>query len=210
MLPSRLAQPLLLVKGATFRQTFLLQQPVLQYRPISTSAATSPVELTVPNHGLITGQAIWIEGVEQLVSVNRPRTGSPIYAEVIDADTLRLTGVNGRGQPRTRGGQIIYQKPLDLTDCTARLELVLPEAPEPPAAGCPAPEPEEPVDPVDPPPTEFQGSIDPLIGKISFAIPASVTGVVTWSRAKFRLWVTMSNGDVDPWIAGEIVAKEAW
>ncbi len=218
MLPARLGQPLLLVKGATFRQSFLLQQPVFQFRPVSTSKATAPVQLVVPAHGLQTGQPIWIENVTQFTALNRPRPGQPIYAEVIDEDTLRIP-VNGVGQLRAKGGQIVFQTPVDLTDCSARLELVLPQEPEPepdpcapPPAPEPAPDPEapvEPVDPVEPPPTSFLASIDPLLGKVSILIPATITSEVTWSRAKFRLWLTMSNGDVDPWVTGEIVAREA-
>jgi hypothetical protein len=196
MLPARLNQPLTMTKGGTFRQSFLLQQPVTRFRPVTTSKPSSPVELTVPNHGLLSGQPIWIEDVRLFVELNKPRSGNPIYADVIDSDTLRLVDVSGAGKPRAQGGQIIYQRPVDLTGASARIELVLPPPAVPPEIPEPAP--------------SFDAEIDPEIGKITVLIPAGETAAMTWTRAKFRLWVTMSNGDVEPWIAGEIIMREAW
>lgn len=189
MQPSRLQQPLTVVKGATFRQDFYLQQPLLQYRTITISRATAPLELEVPNHGLLNRQPIWIEGVSGMEALNHPYPGPAIYADVVDPDTLRFNDINGLQAPRAQGGAVIFQAPVDLTGCSARFEVLTPTG-------------EHLFD--------VTGSITAASGLVTVSMPGTETAALTVARTKFRLWVTMSNGDVDPWVVGELLLQEAW
>lgn len=184
MQPTRLTQPLVLTRGATFRQTFFLQQPKLAYEAI-TGGRSFPLEITVPAHGLLDGWPTWIEGVKGIPELNRPYGGPPIFAEVIDEDTLRFGSVSGVDRPRPNGGSIIYNLPVDLTGCTVSVEL---------------------LDEAEPSEDLISASIVGP-GQVGMLITASDSATITWSRAKFALWVTMSNGDRDCWLTGEIIAE---
>ena len=184
MQPSLLAEPLIITKGATFRQAFFLQQPELVYLPIAQIEQTTPVQFTVPSHGIPPGWPIWIEGVTSLTEMNRPRTGSPTFAEVVDANTLRMNQVDARGRPRGQGGNVVMQTPVDLTNSTATLQVV-----------------------------DAQGEIlltTNAVGATKGVLEFLVrdTTKLTWSRGRFRLWLTNSLGDTDLWLTGEVIVKE--
>ncbi|MDX0622893.1 hypothetical protein GOD54_23625 [Sinorhizobium medicae] len=184
MQPTRLTQPLILTRGATFRQTFFLQQTKLAYEAI-TGGRSFPLEITVPAHGLLDGWPIWIEGLKGIPELNRPYGGAPIFAEVIDEDTLRFGSVSGVDRPRPNGGSIVYNLPVDLTGATISVEL---------------------LDTAEPDETLIVPSIVGP-GEVQLLMSASNSATITWGRAKFALWLTMSNGDRDCWVTGEIVAE---
>ncbi|ROZ86903.1 hypothetical protein EF096_01970 [Pseudomonas neustonica] len=121
MQPARL--DLRVNKGATFRALLRVMQPSLIYKAITAIAATAPVRLTVA-HELPTDWPVWVEQAQQLQALNRaPLRTTPHMASVIDASTLEINTINAAGT-NAKGGQLIYQAPLDLTGATAVLQLL--------------------------------------------------------------------------------------
>lgn len=184
MQPIRLTQPLYLIRGATFRQAFLMQQPTINYKDII-GGKSFPLELNVPSHGLVNGWPIWVEGVTGIPELNRPYGGQPVFGEVIDADTLRFSTISGINRPRPAGGKIIFNLPVDLSGATAKVEL---------------------LDTAEPSEILIHTVIGPD-GTVTISMAADDTAEITWPRAKFALWLTMSNGDKDCWLTGEIIAE---
>lgn len=184
MQPIRLTQPLYLTRGATFRQPFLLQQPAINYKDI-TGGKSFPLELIVPAHGLVNGWPIWVEGVAGIPELNRPYGGQPVFGEVVDADTLRFSTISGVNRPKPASGKIIFNLPVDLTGATAKVELL--DAAE-----------------------STEGLITTVVepgGTVTISMAPADTAGIPWPRAKFALWLTLSNGDKDCWLTGEIIAE---
>ncbi|WP_028627516.1 hypothetical protein [Metapseudomonas resinovorans] len=115
--------PLRLIQGATFRDTLRLSQPTLVYKAIQAISAVAPVRLAVPEHGLSGDWPVWVRSVQQWPEVNRePHKGRPWQATRVDADTLEINALSAVGQ-KPVGGQLIYQPPVDLTGCSARMQI---------------------------------------------------------------------------------------
>lgn len=184
MQSTRLTQPLQLTRGATYRQAFFLQQPTLNFKDV-TGGQSFPLELTVVGHGLQNGWPIWLEGVPGIPELNRPYGGQPVFPEVVDADTLRFSTISGINRPRPTSGKVVFNMPVDLTGATAKVELL------------DAAEPSE----------DFITTSISAGGTVTMVISAADTAQITWERAKFALWLTMSNGDRDCWVTGTIIAE---
>lgn len=184
MQPIRLTQPLYLIRGATFRQAFLMQQPTINYKDI-TGGQSFPLELKVPGHGLVNGWPIWVEGVTGIPELNRPYGGQPLFGEVVDVDTLRFSTISGINRPRPTGGKIIFNLPVDLAGATAKVEL---------------------LDLAEPSEVLISTVVD-AGGTVTISMAPGDTAGISWERAKFALWLTLSNGDRDCWLTGEIVAE---
>lgn len=182
MQPSRLTTPLYITKGGTFRQQFFLQQPVVESRDI-TGGQAQPLQITVVAHGLPDAWPVWIEGTG-IPALERPYPRQTLTPEVVDANTLGFPGVVVGAGAQPRQGQIRFHKPVELNGATVRLDVEVPE-------GATAP--------------GFVVTTD-TAGVIFISLPAGDTEAIDWDRANFKVWLTMSNGDVDCWICGEFVA----
>ncbi|WAC45569.1 hypothetical protein OU997_05200 [Pseudomonas sp. SL4(2022)] len=188
MQPARL--DLRIIQGATLRKPLLLMQPVYRYKPITTIQARAPLLLTVEAHDLNGEWPIWIEGVIGWSELSRDKTRQPFHlAKVVDANTLELNAFNGTGRNAT-GGMVVYQPPVDLTGCTARMfirdaasELLL----------------------------ELTAENDRLViaapGRLIITLTAAETAAITWAQGRYDLELTMSNGDVTRWAEGEVVVS---
>jgi hypothetical protein len=114
--------PLRIIQGATLRDTLRIMQPRLEYRPITAIASTAPVRLTV-DHSLPANWLCWIQGVTGMQELNRAhRRELPHRVEVIDEQTLEINTLSAVGL-KPAGGQLIYQRPVDLTGATARMQI---------------------------------------------------------------------------------------
>lgn len=115
--------PLRLIQGATFRDTLRLSQPLFVYKAIQTIQSVAPVRLQVVDHGLAVDWPVWVRAVQQWPEINRePLKGRPWSATRVDADTLEINALSAVGQ-KPIGGQLVYQPPVDLTGCTARMRI---------------------------------------------------------------------------------------
>lgn len=110
-----------LARGIPWRKRLSVMHPDWQYRPITQIHASAPLQLTVPTHGLPSDSwPIWIEGTTaSQLNADRHRQRFRM-ARVLDSDTLELNEINGAAI-RATGGQLVYQLPVDFTDCAARM-----------------------------------------------------------------------------------------
>lgn len=188
MQPARLN--LRINQGATLRKPLLMMQPVYQYKPITAIQATAPLLLTVTDHDLIGDWPIWIEGVTGWGELSRDKTRQPFHlAKVINPNTLELNAFNGTGRNAT-GGMVVYQPPVDLTGCTARMfirdasgELLLELT------------------------TENDRLVIAAPGRLIITLTANETAAITWTQGRYDLELTMSNGDVTRWAEGDVVVS---
>lgn len=182
--------PLRLIRGATYRDTRRLMQPIREYRAVSAIIAAAPLSLTVPGHGLVGDWLAWVTGTTGLPDLNRtPGRQNPHRVEVVDADTLKINCANGAGaRPESGAGQLIYQPPVDLTGATARLtireredggaallELAV-------AAGAP--------------------------GTLVVEISAAETAAIDWVSGWYNLDVTFADGTVSRFFHGPVTVEQ--
>ena len=188
MTPARL--DLHIIQGATLRKPLLMMQPQYQYKPIMAIQQTAPLLLTVPSHGLVGSWPIWIEGVTGWGDLGRDKARQPFYlAKVIDANTLELNNISGIGR-NASGGLVVYQPPVDLTGCSAKMMI---------------------RDPAGVLLLELSMDNGRLVagdGRIVITLTAAETAAITWTKGRYDLELTMSNGDVTRWAEGEAVVSQ--
>lgn len=126
---------LTILKGSTFSQVLRYSQPILAYKAITAVQNSAPCRLTVVGHELPEGWPFWVESVKGMTQINRPvfveetdisdETDTvPYLATVVDVDTIEINTVNSLDfRPYSGSGTIIYAKPVNLTGCTARMQI---------------------------------------------------------------------------------------
>ncbi len=188
MTPARL--DLHIIQGSTLRKPLLMMQPQYQYKPITAIQQTAPLLLTVPSHGLVGSWPIWIEGVTGWGDLGRDKAPQPFYlAKVIDANTLELNNISGIGR-NASGGLVVYQPPVDLTGFSAKMMI---------------------RDPAGVLLLELSMDNGRLVagdGRIVITLTAAETAAITWTKGRYDLELTMSNGDVTRWAEGEAVVSQ--
>ena len=183
MQPARL--DLRVDKGATFRAVLRIMQPSLIYKAITAIAATAPVRLTVA-HELPTDWPVWVEQAQHLPALNRaPLRTTPHMARVIDANTLEINTINA-ASTNAKGGQLIYQAPLELTGATAVLQLL-----------------EEGADAGTLPVTVNAG------GWVDVDLTAAETAALGWAARDYVLDITLASGEVLRAFAGTVAVELA-
>lgn len=134
------AKDLEITQGKTFTYELRCETEPLIFKPITGISLTSgaPV-LSVANHGLTNGWRVAptrVKGMTQINAKNSPprlsdNEASSDYkrATVVSAGLIELNGVspyddNGKEWPAyTEGGFIQFYTPMDLTGCTARMNI---------------------------------------------------------------------------------------
>ena len=112
---------LAVVPGTTYRDTVRLMQPVLVYKRIS-SISGAPAVLVVPGHGVEGDWPVWLRAVTGMQGINREPPTRPLRARRIDADTLEINELSAAGFT-PRGGELMYQLPVDLVGTAPRMTL---------------------------------------------------------------------------------------
>lgn len=179
--------PLVIIQGATLRDTLRIMQPRFVYRPIGAIAATAPVRLTV-EHGLPGDWLVWIQGVQGMPDLNRaPHRSRPHRVEVVDDATLEINLLSAVGL-KPSGGQLIYQPPVDLAGATARMQIrdkpggtLLLELS-----------------------TVGQGLAISAAGTITRELSAEQTADIGWTKAVYDLEVTYPDGTVHRYFEGPV------
>lgn len=123
---SQVAQvPLYLLQGASYRRTFRFGVEPYVYKAITGASKTAPASLTVTSHGIPDGWPIWVESVQGMDQINRPRTCQPYTkTRVVDANTIELNDVNALEYDTYSGsGVVIYMTPVSLAGATAKLQV---------------------------------------------------------------------------------------
>ncbi|WP_330114929.1 hypothetical protein SA496_01280 [Pseudomonas sp. JS3066] len=181
--------PLCLIQGATYRDTLRLSQPTLVYKAIQSIPAEAPVRLVVPDHGLAADWPVWVRGVAGMQDINRePFKQRPWSAKWLDADTLEINALSAVGL-KPLGGQLIYQAPVDLTGCSARMQIrdmpggqLLLELGTAPGQGL---------------------TLEPA-GTLRREITAAQTGALNFTAAVYDLELTFADGTVQRWAEGTV------
>ena len=94
-------------EDAYFSQEFNLLPPIGYISSIQNISQASPAEVTSFNHGLATGDQVYIYGVKGMISVN----GGPYTITVTDTETFTLDGLDSTGFSAytSAGGLYKYQ-----------------------------------------------------------------------------------------------------
>ena len=188
MQPARLDLPL--VRGATNRKPLWLMQPqfVSPSPAITEIHRTAPLRMTVPGHGLPGTWPVWIRGVAGGGSLNREPGREAFYMpDVIDANTLEFNNLDGVDS-RATGGRITYQLPVDLTGCSGRLLLCGPGHQLELT-------------------TNNGGLVVEGLGQMIIVLTVEQSNAITWQRGTYELMLTMSDGEVIPWLSGDVIVS---
>lgn len=114
-------------QGKTFVRTLRWESAPIEYEPITAIAATAPVSLTVPGHGVPDGWRIAIVSVKGMTEINAsqpPKAKDYQQATVVSTDTIEINKINASGYAAyTSGGFIQYNSPVPLDGYTARMAI---------------------------------------------------------------------------------------
>jgi hypothetical protein len=106
-------------RGASEDIPIRVESDVLVYVDITGIAASAPISITAPAHGLTDGwrAAVMNSGVPEIdTNWDDPLDDALRRITWIDADTIEFNDVNGISfTPYTAGGQLVYREPLDLS-----------------------------------------------------------------------------------------------
>lgn len=169
------SQSLLISQGHTFDYRFRVGTIAPVLKPISGLSRTAPATLTVPGHGLTNDWPYRIEQLAVPAELNSPEDdpGACYLAEVVDADTLRLSAVNGLALKALSGsaGVIRYYAPDDLTGLAARLIIRRQSRGEVVATYGPG--------------TGI--SVDVALASVDIELSATVTASISWRQGIYEL-----------------------
>ncbi|QTS88310.1 hypothetical protein JLK41_09165 [Ectopseudomonas khazarica] len=176
------------IPGATNRKPLYLLQPRFERKAISEILKTPSLQLTVPAHGLPAEWPCWVEGVSGWSALNRqPPQQAPWMVGVIDAATVEINALNGAEQ-NARGGWLVYQPGVDLTDATAKLTLTGPGYS-----------------------LELTTANDGLqvlgVGRLNIVLTPTQSAAIPLEGVTYALDITWSNGDVDRWLDGPVTVR---
>lgn len=176
------------IPGATNRKPLFLLQPRWERRAITEVQKTPSLQLTVPGHDLPAEWPCWVEGVSGFTALNRqPPQQAPWMVGVVDPDTVEINALNGAEQ-NGRGGWLVYQQGVDLTDATAVLTLTGPgytlEL------------------------TTVNGGLQVLgVGRLLIVLTPEQSAGMPLSGVTYTLDINWSNGDVDRWLDGPVTVR---
>lgn len=185
--------PLRIIQGTTFNKTLRLMQPSRIYREITSIAATAPVRLTTPGHGLTGTWPAWFAGVVGLPNLNRdPTSARPHLIKVIDASTLEVNVIDASGA-KASGGRLIYLPPINLAGVTGRLQVRA-------TVGDPVPLLEL--------STVNGGLVIDGPGLLRLHLSAEDSAALEWTVARYDLELTFSDGTVTRYAEGEVKVSQ--
>lgn len=109
-------------QGSTFNEVLRWESSEKQYIPITGVTKAAPVVITATTHGLVTG---WRVKFTDIVGMKELNSSSTYHTcTVLTADTISINAINSLSYTAyTSGGVVEYNKPIDLTGMTARMQL---------------------------------------------------------------------------------------
>ena len=177
-----------IVKGKTFEFMYRYADRDLVYKPISAMPSALPVRLTVTAHGIPDGWPVRIEGVRQPYELNN-EPDSYYIATVNDANTIELNTVRAdEWRPYSSGGSVIFNRPFDLTGCSARMQI----RDRVDGKVLLALNSEATTDP------DGEIEIDFNLAALIVRLSPPVTSAITWSRGVYDLELITPDGNVYP------------
>lgn len=109
-------------QGSTFQQTLRWESSERVYMPITAITKTAPVTITVPAHNIPQSWRVKFTDIVGTKELN----SSTVYHQctVLDQDTISINAINALGYTAyVSGGVVEYNKPVDLTGMTARMQI---------------------------------------------------------------------------------------
>lgn len=109
-------------QGSTFNEVLRCESSKKIYKPITNITQSAPVVVSVANHGVKDGQRVKITNVGGMIEIN----STEVYhlATVLTVGTIELNNINSIDfKAYTSGGILEYNEPVDLTGCTARMQI---------------------------------------------------------------------------------------
>jgi hypothetical protein len=109
-------------QGSTFQQTLRWESSEKVYIPITAVTKTAPVTITAPAHNIPQSWRVKFTDILGTKELN----SSTVYHQctVLDADTISINAINALGYTAyVSGGVVEYNKPVDLTGMTARMQI---------------------------------------------------------------------------------------
>ena len=188
-----MAQPVKLnfkiYQGSTFGEVLRWESSVKVYKPITAIDKSAPVKITAPEHGLPLDWRFRVTNVSGMKEIN---SGDTAYsASEVTSDTITINSINSLGYTLyTSGGVVEYNKPIDLTGFTARMQvrpkldsniIILSLS------------------------TENGGiTVDNITKMITLSIPAEITAQLSFTTAVYSLEMVSNGGQVTPFIGGTV------
>lgn len=113
---------LTIIQGSTFRQVFRWESNIKVYVPITNISKSAPMVITVPTHEIPEGWRIKVTNVGGMKEIN----SNDIYHTVttVTNNTLTINNINSLSYSTyTSGGVVEYNKPIDISYFTARMQI---------------------------------------------------------------------------------------
>lgn len=110
-------------QGITFDEILRWETDEKVYKQITGVTNTAPVVVTSANHALPQGWRVRVYGVKGMTQLNLP-TGEYYVASEVSQNTISLKNTNGfEYSTYTSSGFIEYNKPKNLSGCTAKMQI---------------------------------------------------------------------------------------
>lgn len=115
-------------RGETFTRVVRWEAMPVVFKAISGITQAAPAVVTANGHGIPDGWRVAIVSVKGMTQINAesdPPTAADYHkVKVLTANTLQLEGVNtSLFKPYTSGGYLQFNTPVDLSGCTARMQI---------------------------------------------------------------------------------------
>lgn len=119
------AQPVKLnlkvIQGSTFRETLRWESGEKVYVPITNITKAAPVVVQADNHGVPQGWRVKITGCAGMKEIN---SDSYVTATIVTTNNITVNSINALSYTTYTGGGVVeYNKPVDLTNMTGRMQI---------------------------------------------------------------------------------------
>lgn len=109
-------------QGSTFSEVLRWESSTKVYKPITGITQAAPMVITSTAHGVPIGWRFKVTNVTGMKEINS--TENYHVATEVSADSITVNAVNSLGYTAyTSGGVVEYNKPIDLTGYTARMQI---------------------------------------------------------------------------------------
>lgn len=111
-------------QGSTFKEYYRWESSTKVYKPITNITKSAPVVITAIGHNIAVGWRCRITGVAGMKQINSS-DDIPYYVVTdVTTDSVTLNAINStQFQAYTGGGILEYNKPVDMTGYTARMQI---------------------------------------------------------------------------------------
>ena len=176
-------------QGSTFAEVLRWESSEKVYVPITDITKSAPIVVSALAHNIPAEWRVKFTNIVGMVELNSTDT----YHQVskVTTDTLTINSINSLGyKAYTSGGVVEYNKPIDLTGFTARMQIRAKI---------------DSTDTILELTTENSGIVlNNTLKSITINIPASTTAGLIFNSAVYSLEMVSSGGQVTPFIGGTL------